>query len=201
MNVRFICYPVLVIALASATGCHQDMYDQAKKEPLEASAFFKDGRSARPLVPGTIARGQLQTDAPEFTGREDGEFVVDLPTPLDERLIRRGQTQFNIYCTPCHGPLGDGDGLVAARGFKRPPSFHSERLRGAPVGYYFDVITNGFGAMPNYRNRIAPEDRWAITAYVRALQFSQFAPASVLSEAELESLNNPARGTTNASRD
>lgn len=196
MNFRTTSFLVLLLPVVLATGCHQDMYDQAKKEPLEASEFFKDGRVARPLVPGTIARGHLETDTPMFTGREGGQFVADLPTKLDEKLLKQGQTQFNIYCTPCHGQIGDGDGMIVSRGFKRPPSYHIERLRGAPVGHYFDVITNGFGAMPPFKNRIAPEDRWAIIAYVRALQFSQFAPASALSETELNALNAPARGTT-----
>ncbi len=177
------------------------MYDQAKKEPLEASEFFKDGRTARPLVPGTIARGQLETETPMFTGKQDGQLVVDLPMPVDQQLVQQGQVQFNIYCTPCHGSIGNGNGMIAARGFKRPPSYHSDRLRGAPIGHYFDVITNGFGAMPAFRNRIAPEDRWAITAYVRALQLSRFAPASALSESELNALNNPARGATDAPRE
>ncbi|QDT55163.1 Cytochrome c [Caulifigura coniformis] len=186
--------------MAFAAGCHQDMYDQAKKESLEASAFFKDGRTARPLVPGTIAQGQLETDTPMFTGRQDGQFVDSLPMPVSQELLAHGQTQFNIYCTPCHGSIGDGNGMIPARGFKRPPSFHIERLRGAPVGHYFDVISNGFGAMPVYKNRISPQDRWAIIAYVRALQFSQFAPVDALSPADLNALNNPVRGTTDAPR-
>ena len=197
MNVRSTTRLAL-LSLVLITGCHQDMYDQAKKEPLEASEFFKDGRVARPLVPGTIARGHLETDTPMFTGREGGQFVSDLPTKLDEQLLKQGQTLFNIYCTPCHGRIGDGDGMIVSRGFKRPPSYHSERLRGAPVGHYFDVITNGFGSMPTFKNRIAPEDRWAIVAYVRALQLSQFAPASTLSETELNALNT--RGTPDAPR-
>jgi mono/diheme cytochrome c family protein len=192
------CLRPLAIAafVACMAGCHQDMYDQPKKEPFEASAFFKDGRSARPLVPGTIAQGQLQTDEPRFTGKQEGQFVVDLPVALGPELLQRGQSRFNIYCAPCHGLTGDGDGMIPARGFKRPPSFHIDRLRGAAVGYYFDVITNGFGAMPNYKNRISPDDRWAITAYVRTLQLSQFAPAASLSEAELNALNSPSAGRT-----
>src|SRR5436190_17046399 len=196
MNVRSISMLILLLPLALAAGCHQDMYDQAKKEPFEASEFFKDGRVARPLVPGTIARGQLETDTPLFTGKEGGQFVADLPVKLDEQLVKQGQTQFNIYCVPCHGRIGDGDGMIPSRGFKRPPSYHIDRLRGAPVGHYFDVVTNGFGAMPAFKNRITPEDRWAIIAYVRALQLSQFAPASSLSETELNALNTsntPAR--------
>jgi mono/diheme cytochrome c family protein len=196
MNVRSFLLLVLLLPLVCATGCHQDMYDQAKKEPFEASAFFKDGRVARPLVPGTIARGQLETDTPLFTGKEGGQFVADLPVKLDEQLVKQGQTQFNIYCVPCHGRIGDGDGMIPSRGFKRPPSYHIERLRGAPVGHFFDVITNGFGSMAPFKNRIAPEDRWAIIAYVRALQLSQFAPSGSLSETELNDLNAPPRGTT-----
>jgi len=191
---------LILLSVALAAGCHQDMYDQAKKEPLEASEFFKDGRVARPLVSGTIARGQLETDIPMFTGKQDGQLVADLPIPVNAELVERGQTRFKIYCTPCHGSVGDGGGMVANRGFKRPPSYHSERLRGMPVGHYFDVITNGFGAMPPFKNRITPEDRWAITAYVRALQYSQFAPSSVLSDAEVNALTTPERGAADAPR-
>lgn len=196
MNVRSISFLLLLMPLAMACGCHQDMYDQAKKEPLESSEFFKDGRVARTLVPGTIARGHLETDTPMFTGRESGQFVAELPVPVTDDLVKQGQKQFNIYCAPCHGSIGDGDGIIPSRGFKRPPSYHSERLRGTPVGHYFDVMTNGFGSMPSFKNRLSPEDRWAITAYVRALQLSQFAPASTLSETELNALNAPVRGTS-----
>ena len=200
MNLRTHSFLFLLALATLVTGCHQDMYDQAKKEPLEASEFFKDGRVARPLVPGTIARGQLETDTPMFTGKQDGQFVADLPMPVNAELVQRGQTRFKIYCTPCHGATGDGGGMIANRGFKRPPSYHSERLRGMPVGHFFDVITNGFGAMAPFKNRISPEDRWAIAAYVRALQYSQFAPASSLSDTELNALNTPERGAADAPR-
>ena len=196
---EFVAVTFLALAL-QVTGCHQDMYDQVKKEPLEASTFFQDGRSARPLVPGTIARGELEVDTPMFTGKSNGQLVSELPVPLTKDVLERGQSRFNIYCTPCHGKLGDGDGMIVTRGFRRPPSFHSERLRGMPVGHFFDVITHGFGVMPSYGKRISPEDRWAITAYVRALQLSQFAPQEILSETELNSLVIPQRGATDAPR-
>jgi hypothetical protein len=182
-----------ILLLLMLFGCHQDMYDQVKKEPLEGSTFFEDGRSARPLVAGTIARGQLETETPMFTGKENGQFVSELPMPVTQTLLERGQSRFNIYCTPCHGSVGDGDGMIVSRGFKRPPSFHIGRLRGEPVGHFFDVMSHGFGAMPSYGKRISPEDRWAITAYVRALQLSQFAPADSLTTAEAQSLETSAR--------
>ncbi len=191
---RTSCAALLLTMVWAMSGCHQDMTDQPKKEALEASVFFEDGRTARPLVPGTIARGHLETETPLFTGKSNGQLVAELPVPLTAELVERGRKQFSISCVPCHGKLGDGDGIIVARGLKRPSSFHVARLRGAPVGYFFDVISNGFGAMPSYRNRIAPDDRWAVAAYVRALQFSQFAPADVLSPAELEKLNLTAGG-------
>ena len=192
------CFLGMLVVLGS--GCHQDMYDQVKKEPLEASTFFQDGRSARPLVPGTVARGELEVETPLFTGKSNGQLIAELPVTLTQEVVERGQSRFNIYCTPCHGKVGDGDGMIVQRGFRRPPSFHSERLRGMPVGHFFDVIKNGFGVMPSYGKRISPEDRWAITAYVRALQLSQFAPQDLLSETELKSLNTPERGAPDAPR-
>lgn len=154
-------------------GCRQDMHDQPKFKPLRANSFFADGRSARPLVTGTVAQGTLQEDDHLFTGREKNEFVTTFPFPVTEQVIRRGQERFNIFCSPCHGGLGGGEGAIVQRGLKQPPSYHIERLREAPVGYYFNVITNGFGAMFDYADRIPVQDRWAIIAYIRALQLSQ----------------------------
>ena len=156
------------------------MHDQPKYIPLRQSAFFGDERSARPLVPGTIARGQLHEDTLLYTGKVNGADATMLPFPITEPVMTRGRERFDIYCSPCHGRTGLGDGMVVRRGYRRPPSFADDRLLQAPVGHYFDVITNGFGAMPDYASQIAAEDRWAIVAYVRALQLSEHAtPADV----------------------
>ena len=151
------------------------MHDQPKYVPLRQSAFFGDERSARPLVAGTVARGMLHTDALLATGKVNGQDATMFPFAVDERVMARGQERFNIYCSPCHGRTGMGDGMIVRRGFRRPPTFHQDRLRNAPVGQIFDVITNGFGAMPDYATQIPPADRWSIVAYVRALQLSEHA--------------------------
>jgi hypothetical protein len=150
------------------------MHDQPRYKPLAKSAFFADQRSARPKVEGTVARGQLKEDTLLHSGKVGPDFSAELPFALDRALLDRGQERFTIYCSPCHGQLGSGDGLVVRRGFRiRPASFHDDRLRSKPAGYFFDVISNGFGAMPDYSAQIAVRDRWAIVAYVRALQLSQ----------------------------
>lgn len=165
-------------------GCRQDMHDQPKAEPLEYSSFFPDGRSARPVVAGTVARGQLRADQHFYTGKIDGRHADTFPFPVDAGVLRRGRERFDIYCSPCHSRLGDGNGMIVQRGFRRPTSFHDDRLRKAPPGYFFDVITNGFGTMFDYSDRIVPEDRWAIAAYVKALQLSQNADPAVLTAQE-----------------
>ena len=162
-------------ALIAVGGCRQDMHDQPKYVPLRQSAFFNDARSARPLVEGTIARGQLHDDELLYTGKVNGADAVVFPMPIDAAVMARGQQRFNIYCAPCHGRTGQGDGMVVRRGYRRPPSIHQDRLRNAPAGHFFDVMTNGFGAMPDYAAQIKAEDRWAITAYIRALQLSEHA--------------------------
>jgi mono/diheme cytochrome c family protein len=165
------------LLLASAAACRQDMHDQPKYIPLRQSSFFGDQRSARPFVPGTVARGQLREDALLYTGKVNGADATMFPFPIDERVMARGRERFNIFCSPCHGQTGQGDGMIVRRGFRRPPTFHQDRLRAAPVGHVFDVITNGFGAMPDYASQIRVEDRWAIIAYLRALQLSEHATA------------------------
>ncbi|MGH9657344.1 MAG: c-type cytochrome, partial [Bryobacteraceae bacterium] len=154
-------------------ACRQDMHDQPKYEPLEASRFFADGRASRPLIAGTVPRGFLREDAHLYTGKIGGEPADRFPFPIDRAVLDRGRERFNIYCTPCHDRLGNGLGMVVRRGFRRPPSYHTDRLRAAPAGYLFDVVTNGFGAMPDYAAQIQPRDRWAIVAYVKVLQRSQ----------------------------
>lgn len=160
------------LALAGA-GCRQDMHNQPKYIPLRPSQFFADGRSARPFVEGTVARGDLRADTVYFTGKRDGKPVDALPMPVTRTLLERGQERFNIYCAPCHDRLGNGLGMAVRRGFRRPPSYHTDRVRQLPVGYFYDVMTNGFGAMPDYAAQIPPADRWAIAAYIRVLQYSQ----------------------------
>lgn len=184
-------FPAIVAALA--LGCHRDMYDQPRHDPLEESEFFADGRSARPLVPGTVYRGQPDSQSVLVTGRQDGRFVEELPVRLNKQLLERGRERFDIYCSVCHGRTGEGNGMVVLRGFRRPPSYHSDRLRGVPVGYLYDVVTHGFGAMPAYDHQIPLDDRWAIVAYVRALQFSQFAKAEELSPPLREKLSQAKR--------
>jgi mono/diheme cytochrome c family protein len=156
------------------------MYNQPRIEPQEASDFFEDGRAERPLVEGTVAYQSASGSGPLATGREGEQLVTELPVPLDEALLRRGEERFNIYCSVCHGRTGDGDGMIVQRGYRRPPTFHSDRLRGAPIGHLFDVANNGFGAMPSYALQVPVHDRWAIAAYIRALQLSQHAAADEL---------------------
>ena len=164
----------VVLALAASAACRQDMHDQPKYIPLRPTDFFADGRSARPLIEGTVARGHLDDDAAYYTGKgPDGKFTPEFPFPVTKEVIERGQERFNIYCTPCHDSLGTGNGRIVRRGFRHPPSYHIDRLRQVPAGYLYDVITNGFGAMPDYSAQIQPVDRWAIVTYIRALQLSQ----------------------------
>jgi len=179
-----------LLCVALVAGCHRDMYDQPKYEPLEASDFFEDGQASRPLVAGTVARGQLQLDTAFFAGKVDDQFVEDLPRPVTAQMLSRGQERYNIYCSVCHGQVGLGDGMIVRRGFRQPPSLHIDRLRGVPVGHLFDVITHGFGAMPDYAKQLPAEDRWAVVAYIRALQLSQFTPASSLSAEQQTEVRN-----------
>ncbi len=165
---------LFAIVLLSA-GCRRDMHDQPKFIPLRASTFFPDERSARPLVEGTVARGHLHEDTLLETGKVGNDDATVFPFPVDALVLERGRERFDIYCSPCHGLTGEGDGMVVRRGFRRPPSYHDDRLRNAPVGHFVDVMTNGFGAMADYRQQVEPRDRWAIAAYIRALQLSQHA--------------------------
>ena len=164
----------LVLGLAAlAAGCRQDMHDQPKYKAFRRTDFFGDERSARPLVEDTVARGQLRADAAYYTGKQGTTPVDVLPVAVTPALLRRGQERYGIYCTPCHGATGRGDGMVVQRGYRRPPSFHIDRLRNEKTGYFFDVMTNGFGAMPDYAAQVPVADRWAIVAYLRALQLSE----------------------------
>jgi cytochrome c553 len=166
------------------------MFDQPKYEPLERSTFFADGLSARQPVPGTVARGQLRLDTHLYLGTIEGELADTLPTSieLDYELLKRGRERYDIFCAPCHDRTGGGNGMIVQRGLKQPPSMHEDRLREAPIGHFFDVMTNGFGVMYSYSSRIPEEDRWAIAAYIRALQFSQNAEFEQLPEADQRQL-------------
>ena len=171
---------IVVLGILTGSGCRRDMHDQPKYIPLRESTFFSDDRSAGPMVAGTVARGLLRDDPLLYTGRTDGADATVFPFPIDAKVMARGRERYDIYCSPCHALTGAGDGMIVQRGYRRPPSLHLDRLRNAPVGHFFDVITNGFGAMPDYAAQISAEDRWAIVAYIRALQLSEHAtPADV----------------------
>jgi hypothetical protein len=173
-------WSALVVCAVLMGGCRQDMQVQPKILPLAPSQFFDDGRSARPVVPGTIARGQLHVDELLYTGKINGAVADTFPFRMTRKDLERGQERYNIYCAPCHGRVGNGQGMIVQRGFPPPPSYHIDRLRQAPAGHFFDVMTNGFGMMYSYSSRVNPEDRWRIVAYLRALQLSQHAtPADV----------------------
>jgi mono/diheme cytochrome c family protein len=175
----------LAAAITCASGCRQDMHDEPRYEPLERSDFWGDQQSARHLVEGTVPRGGLQEDTVFHTGRTpDGQLATKFPMKVDHDLLARGRQRYNIYCSPCHDQVGTGQGMIVRRGFRVPPSFHIDRLRQVPDGYIVDVITRGFGTMPDYSAQVPAADRWAITAYVRALQLSQNAPLSDLPESE-----------------
>ena len=174
-TVSSVICSVSSVSVLFGTACRQDMHDQPKYQPLEQSSFFLDQQASRTPVAGTVARGDLHDDVLLYTGKVDGQDALLLPFQVDETVMARGQQRFNIYCSPCHGRTGLGDGMVVKRGYRRPPSFSDQRLREAPIGHFFDVMTNGFGAMPDYAAQIKAADRWAIAAYVRALQLSAHA--------------------------
>ena len=165
-------------------GCRQDMHDQPKFKPYAKSDFYADQRSARPLVDGTIARGHLNEDTLLVTGKVDGKPAAVFPFAITKAVMARGHERYDIFCSPCHSRTGMGDGMIVRRGYRKPPTFHLDRLRQAAPGYVFDVITTGFGAMPDYAAQIPVSDRWAIVAYLRALQRSQQATVSDVPAAE-----------------
>lgn len=180
MSSRVSSFALALLAVCGIAGCsdntlRQDMANQPRVNPLTPSEFFADGRSERPAIENTVARGSVENDA-LFVPKDSNSF----PLPLTKELLQRGQERYGIFCTPCHGMQGDGQGMVAMRGMKHPPSYHQDRLRAEPNGYIYDVITNGFGAMYGYSAQISPRDRWAIVAYMRALQLSRNAPVGEL---------------------
>jgi mono/diheme cytochrome c family protein len=187
-----------------SSACREDMQNQPKYRPYRQSTFFKDGQTGRQPIEGTVARGHLKDDVLFYTGKTTGSagpaqsaatgefqgFTDGFPREVTEETLKRGEERYNIYCAVCHDRAGYGEGMVVQRGYKKPPTFHSDRLRQAPVGYLFDVITNGFGAMPDYAAQIQPQDRWAIVAYLRALQLSQNATVDALSADERKKLES-----------
>jgi mono/diheme cytochrome c family protein len=214
---RFVA---LVLVLILAGGCQQKMARQPSYKPLDPSPSFPDGQSARPIVPGTVARGHLHTDRALFTGMksepsrewtqpagvvgvanqgglgalailaaaEQPDPVATFPFPITRAVLQHGQDRYMIYCAVCHDPLGTGRGKVVERGYTAPPSYHIDRLREVPVGHLFDVMTRGYGSMPSYQEQVPPPDRWAIAAYIRALQLSQHFPVKDLTESMREEL-------------
>ncbi len=169
-------------------GCRQDMHVQPKYVPEDPSTFFADGRSERPPVEGTVARGQLRTDELLYAGRINGVVADLFPFPITSAELSRGRERYNIYCSPCHDYTGSGNGMIVQRGFPSPPSFHLERLRQAPAGHFFDVMTNGLGLMYSYASRVSPQDRWRIAAYIRALQLSQHGSTADVPESQNRAL-------------
>jgi mono/diheme cytochrome c family protein len=168
------------------------MWNQARVKPLSSSTFFADGQGSRLPVPNTVARGQLRLDEHLYTGRVNKKLVNTFPFPITKEVLERGRDRFNIFCAPCHGKLGDGNGMIAQRGQwpKKPANYHIDRLRKQPAGYFFEVITNGIGLMYSYASRIPVEDRWAIVAYVQALQFSRHAPVGELEQQDIAALRD-----------
>ncbi len=174
--------------LLLTTGCRRDMYDQPKYDVYEPSTFFSDGTSSRQVLTGTVARGELRDDSLYYEGKIDGKEADVFPFEVTEEILETGKTRYMVYCTPCHGRLGDGRGMVVRRGFSPPPTFHSEYLRKIPVGHFYNVISHGYGAMYSYAARIPVEHRWAIAAYIRALQYSWDAKPEDLSPEDREVL-------------
>ena len=175
---------LLILAMLALSACRQDMHNQPKYQAFERNPFFDDQRASRPLVPGVVARGHLDADQTFYTGVSGNAPVATNPLPITRELMLRGQQRYDIYCSPCHDRVGAGEGMIVLRGYKQPSSFHSDRLRSVPDGYFFQVMTNGFGTMPSYKAQVPASDRWAIVAYIRALQYSQHASLADLPESE-----------------
>ena len=185
----------LIVALALlGAACRQDMHDAPRYEAYEASALFADGRASRVPPPGTVARGWLREDEALYTGKVNGQLVEAVPFAVTHDDLKRGQERFNIYCTPCHGRVGDGQGMVVQRGLRQAASYHQDRLRQERIGYFYDVITNGFGAMQGYAEAVPVRDRWLIASYVRALQYSQYAPLNDVPADRRSELDGPPAG-------
>lgn len=187
------CLALVALAAMCSLGCRLDMHVQPKYKPDDASTFFSDGRANRPEVPDTVARGHMRTDELLYTGSVNGVVADQFPFPVTRSVLERGRARYNIYCSPCHDDTGSGRGMIVQRGFPPPPSYHLDRLRQAPAGHFFEVMTNGYGVMSSYAGRITPEDRWAIVAYIRALQLSQHATLDDVPAEERQRLTSKAK--------
>ncbi len=187
---RFLAATFLASVILA--GCRQDMHNQPKYRPYRPSTFYADGRSERPPLADTVARGHLyETDKLLHTGKEGDAFAAEFPMPVNKAFLERGRERYDIYCSPCHDRVGNGNGMIVQRGYKAPPSFHQDRLRQQAPGYFFYVITNGFGVMPDYAQQVPVEDRWAIASYIRALQLSQNAKLADVPAADRARLDAP----------
>ncbi len=189
---------VLVAAGILLAGCRQDMHNQAKYEALEESDFFPDGATSRVPPANTVARDSIDPTSSTNTGADAAGWVELVPFQVDEVFLRRGQQRFDIYCSPCHDNSGSGRGMIVQRGFKQPPSYHEQRLREMPIGYFYDVATNGYGLMSGYKGQIKLQDRWAIAAWIRVLQRSQYVPESELSAEQRQGLAEAETTTASA---
>lgn len=187
---KFALVTAATLAVLATAGCRQDMHDQPKFIPQRGTDFYSDGRSARPQVENTVARGQLHEDTYYYSGLVNGKEGDGMPFPVTMDVLERGQERYNIYCTPCHSRVGNGVGMIVQRGYSKAGNFHTARLQTAPLGHFFKVITNGYGSMPEYASQVPPQDRWAIVAYIRALQLSQNAKPADAAGAQVESLAN-----------
>jgi cytochrome c len=179
---------ILLVILAFATGCDQDMRNQPKYRTYRPSEFFEDGRSQRPPVEGAVPRGFLKEDELLYTGKINGKLSDQFPFEMTKERLLRGRERYRIFCSVCHDATGEGLGMIVRRGFKQPPSFHTDPLRNMPTGHFFDVMTNGFGTMADYAAQITPEDRWAIAGYIRVLQLSQHAKLTDVPVSEQQAL-------------
>ena len=186
---KHLLFAVLILGVLVVVACRQDMHDQPKYKPLAQSNFFGDDRASRSIVADTVARGHLVDYTEAYTGKtKDGHPLDHFPFPITAEIMKRGQQRYNIYCSPCHDHTGHGLGMVVRRGYRRPPTFYIDRLMKESPGYFYDVITNGFGAMPDYSAQIKAQDRWAIIAYIKALQYSESASINDVPEAERSKL-------------
>lgn len=182
---------IFITTIIGVSGCHLDMYDQPKFKPLAANPFFADSMASRPLVEGTVARGDTERDELLYTGKINGKVANVFPFSVTREILSRGQDRYNVFCSPCHSKLGDGRGMIVQRGFPAPVSYHADSIRTKPVGFYFDVITNGYGKMFNYASSVSVKDRWEIIAYIRALQESRRVRISELPLDERRKLESP----------
>ncbi|MBV8071913.1 MAG: cytochrome c [Acidobacteriaceae bacterium] len=185
---RKSAWVVVLAGVLGASACRNDMHNQPRYKTFAATDFFGDGRSERPTIEDTVARGQLHLDEARYTGKVNGKDVDYFPIQITKADLERGQERFNIYCSPCHGRLGNGHGMIVGRGLRQPPNYTDPRLMDAPVGHFFDVMTNGYGAMYSYASRVANDDRWRIAAYIRALQLSQNAPPDLARQQQTRNL-------------